>query len=220
MERIELGVALAFGEIELRTGKGIEVYWVRQTRLHFRLGDAWKLAQRLRAPLTHQLGELSFEISEVKKWTRGGKLLPLKEHRRPRPQEHHGGQGFIPAGTGQPMAAQAAAGVSDLIVILNEGHKRRRLQSKTGRAATLFLPGIPLPLVEVAPLERRDKLLGRAVIIGVIGLVAPGQRYHGAVVEVIVPEGIEAIAALRWRAYQVGLLPLVFRHHEGGAPMG
>ena len=118
------------------------------------------------------------------------------------------------------MAAQAAAGIGDLVVILDEGHERRRLQSKTGRAATLLLPGIPLPLVEVAPLERRDKLLGRAVIIGVIGLVAPGQRDHGAVVEVIVPEGIEPIAALRWRAYQVGLLPLVFRHQEGSAPVG
>jgi hypothetical protein len=189
-------------------------------RLHLRLGDAGKLAERLRAPLTHQLGELSLEVSEVKKRTRGSELLPLKEHGRPRPQEHHSGQGFVLAGTGQPMAAQAAAGVGDLVVVLKKGHKRRRLQSKTRRTATLLLPGRPLPLVEVAPLERRDKLLGSAAIVGVIGLVVSGKRYHGAVVKVIVPEGVEAIAALRWWAYQLGVLPFVLRHQEGGPPQG
>ena len=118
---------LAFGEIELRTGKSLGVCGIRETCLHLRLVDAWKLAERLRAPLTHHLGELSLKVSEVKKRTRGGKLLTLKEHGRSRPQKHHGGQGFIAARTGQPMAAQAVAGVGDLVVILDEGHERGRL---------------------------------------------------------------------------------------------
>ena len=43
-----------------------------------------------------------------------------------------------------------------------------------------FCQAVPLPLVEVAVLGRRDELLRRAAVVGVVGLVAAGQGDHGA----------------------------------------
>src|SRR5204862_6361030 len=51
-----------------------------------------------------------------------------------------------------------------------------------------------LSLVEIAPLERGDKLLGRAAIRGVVRLPSSREADARSVMEVVVPEGIEAAA--------------------------
>ena len=95
----------------------------------------------------------------------------------------------------------AAAGVGDLVVVLDEGDECAPAAARRpGVPRRLLLPLVALALVEVAVLDRRDELLRRAEVVGVVGLVVAGQRDHGAVVEVVVPERVEAIAALLGRA--------------------
>jgi hypothetical protein len=94
------------------------------------------------------------------------------------------------------MGTQPEAGVGDLIMVLEKSHEYSRLQVQRRGPTPLALPLVILPLVEEAILEGRDDFLWRAVIIGVIGLAASGQGYHGAVMKVVVPERIEAITAL------------------------
>ena len=115
------------------------------------------------------------------------------------------------------MGTQPAAGVGNLVMVLQKGHKHRRLQVQGRGAPPLLLPCVILPLVEAAILEGRDQLLRGAVIISVIRLVAAGHRHHSAVVEVVVPERVKAIAALRRGADQLGVLRLVLAHQQGGA---
>jgi hypothetical protein len=113
--------------------------------------------------------------------------LPLEEHGCRWPEEEHSGQRFVATRTGQQVTAQTAPRVGNLIVVLEEGHKRRWLQPKGRGAAALLLPCVALSLVQVSSLERRNKLLGCAQIVGVIGFMAPRQRDHGAMVKVVVP---------------------------------
>ena len=113
--------------------------------------------------------------------------MPLEEHGCPWTEEEHGGQRFVATRTGQQVATQTAPRVGNLVVVLEEGHKRRRLQPKGRGAAALLLPCVALSLVQVSPLERRNKLLGCTQIVGVVGFMAPRQRDHGAMVKVVVP---------------------------------
>ena len=103
-------------------------------------------------------------------------------------------------------------------MILKKGHKHRRREVQSWGATPLLLPRIVLPLVQVAVLEGGDQFLRGAQIIGVIGFVAPGDGDHGAVVEVVVPEHVQAIAALRWGADQLRVLGFVLIDQQGGAP--
>src|SRR5215475_5574450 len=105
-------------------------------------------------------------------------------------------------------------------MILQKSHKRCRLEIKGRGAAPLPLPRIALPLIEIAPLERRNKFLRCPLIVGVIGRTMPGERHHSTVVEIIAPECVEAISAALWRAHQFGMLWFVFSHQEGGTSMG
>src|SRR4030095_9927298 len=98
------------------------------------------------------------------------------------------------------MGLQPAASVGNLVVVLEKGHKHSGREVQRRGATPLVLPRIILPLAEEAVLEGRDHFLRRAVIISVIGLVASGHGDHGAVVKVVVPEGIENIPTLCWLA--------------------
>src|SRR5215216_1310923 len=105
-------------------------------------------------------------------------------------------------------------------MVLQKGHERCRLEIKGRGAAPLLLPRIALPLVEIAPLESRNKFLRCPLIVGVIGRTMPSERHHRTVVEIIVPEGVETISAALWRADQFGMLWFVFSHQEGSTSMG
>jgi hypothetical protein len=71
--------------------------------------------------------------------------------------------------------------------------ERRRRQVERGRAATLLLPLVTLPLIEVSPLRRGDKLLRRAGVIGVVRLIVTGDGDERAVMEIIVPQRVHAV---------------------------
>ena len=45
----------------------------------------------------------------------------------------------------------------------------------------------------------------------------PGQRYHGAVMEVVVPQGVEPVTAVLGRARQLGVLRLVLSDDKGAS---
>src|SRR5258707_9655313 len=100
-------------------------------------------------------------------------------------------------------------GVGDLVVVLQEIDEVGRRQVERRGAAPLLLPGKNLSLVEVAPFEGRDEFLRIAVIVGVVGFIAADERHHGGMMEVVVPNCIQAVAALLRRAYEASSLPLV-----------
>src|SRR4051812_42859117 len=86
--------------------------------------------------------------------------------------------------------------------VLDEGDEGGRLEVEARRAAALGLVRVTLALKQIAVLRGGDELLRIAVVILVIGLVASGQGHHGGVVEIIVPERVEAMAAALRGAHQ------------------
>src|SRR5687768_14308609 len=109
-------------------------------------------------------------------------------------------------------------GVGHLVVILQEVDERGRRQAEGGRAAAGLLPEVALSLVEKAVFRGRDELLRRAVVVGVIRLAMAGERDQRGVMPVVVPEGVEAVAALVERADETRLLRLVLRHEINRPP--
>src|SRR6266542_1679226 len=108
------------------------------------------------------------------------------------------------------MSAQTMSRVGDLVVVLDVGDEAARVEVEARRAASLLLPLVALPLVESAPLDRRDELLRVAKVVAVVGLVAAGQGDQRAVMEVVVPQRIETVATLVERPHESALLRLVF----------
>ncbi len=183
-----------------------------------RAGPGWGTATGTPAgPLRTSRRQLRVVVGEVEERAGGAELLPLEQHRRARRQQQQRGQRPEAAGARQLVAALAAGGVGDLVVVLEEVDERRRRQVERRGAAALLLPRVPLPLVEKAVLDARDQLLRRAEVVGVVGLVAAGQRHQRRVVEVVVPERVEAVAALRGRAHQLRLLRLVLGDDRSSA---
>src|SRR5918992_1648009 len=125
-------------------------------RLHGRLCQARKLAEKCCTALARQAGQLSSKISEKEKGTRGGEFLALEEHGRTWPQEQQGRQGFVTARAGQNVTARPVARVGNLVMVLQKGHKRCRLDIEGRGTTPLLLPHVALPLVEIAPLEGRN----------------------------------------------------------------
>src|SRR5438105_3156873 len=98
-------------------------------------------------------------VGEIEKRAGGGELLTLKQHRRPRSQQGQRGQRAVYARRRQLVVARAAGRVGDLVVIFQEGDKRRRRQVQRGSAPQLLLPSVPLPLIQVPPFQRGDEFL-------------------------------------------------------------
>src|SRR5665647_3525975 len=88
----------------------------------------------------------------------------------------------------------AGTGIGDLVVILGEGDENPGIRPVGRGAPALLLPLVALPLVEEAVLGGGDELLGRAHIIGIVGLVPAGEGYHGAVVVIVVPQHVQPVA--------------------------
>ena len=100
------------------------------------------------------------------------------------------------------MEPRAVKRVGDLIVVLDEIDEIRRAQPVGWLAAHFLLPGKPLALIQEAAFHRRNEFLRSAPVIRVIRLVVAGECDMGAVMEIVVPERIEAIAAVLRRADQ------------------
>ena len=105
-------------------------------------------------------------------------------------------------------------------MVLEEGDERGGLQPESWRATALLLPGVPLALVEVTPFDGRDELLRLPQIVGIVRLILSGQRHHGAVMKIVIPERVDAIAPLLVWSHQLHVLWLVLRHDDGCAPAG
>jgi hypothetical protein len=85
VQRIQPGVALSLGQIKLRARKRLWGDGVNQPRLHLRLSQARKLAERRGASFRGQPGEVPMKIRKLEKRAGGGEFLPLEEHRCARP---------------------------------------------------------------------------------------------------------------------------------------
>src|ERR1700716_1259061 len=83
------------------------------------------------------------------------------------------------------------------------------------RAARFPLPLVALPLIEETVLGGGDELARAAAVIRVVGLVTSGQRHHGAVMEVVIPQGVEPVTAPLGRTRQLGVLRLFLSDDKG-----
>ena len=107
------------------------------------------------------------------------------------------------------MDAFTACGIRDLVVILNKSHKLERRHSPGRRAAPVALPFVALALIQEAVFDRGNELLRFALIIRVISFLATGDRDHGAVMIIVVPQTIQSIAASGGWADQPRILRFV-----------
>ena len=62
-----------------------------------------------------------------------------------------------------------------------------------------------------------DELGWATAVIRVVGLVMSGQRNHGAVMEVVIPQGVEPVTAPLGRTRQLGVLRLVLSDDKGAS---
>src|SRR5262249_10872244 len=152
------------------------------------------LPEEFAAAFPYRFSEIGLEVGKVQKRRGRRELLPLKEHRRARHQQKQRGHRAPATGARQLVAAQSAGRVGDLVVILKERDERRRLKSPARGAARSALPVVVLTLKQVAILGRRDELLRLAASVAVVRLRASGERDHRAVMKVVVPEAVEAVA--------------------------
>ncbi len=101
-------------------------------------------------------------------------------------------------------------------MVFDETDECRRGDIERRLAARFFLPGVELPLKEVAVFGRGNELLRVAVVVGVVGFVPAGQGDDGAVMPVVVPEAVESAAAAGDRPDEFGLLRLVLGDEDDG----
>src|ERR1051326_7564237 len=111
------------------------------------------------------------------------------------------------------MHALAARGVRDLIVILQIADEVPRRDRPRRRAAALFLPRVPLALIEKIALRHGHEFVRGAEVVGVVRLALVRERDARGVVPVVVPEHVDAV--LRQQAH---VLRLVFRDDEDAPP--
>src|SRR6202041_1409040 len=90
---------------------------------------------------------------------------------------------------------------------------RREVERR--RAASVPLPLVALALIEETVLGGGNELARPTAVIRVVRFVMPGQRYHGAVMEVVVPQGVEPVTAVLGGARQLGMLRLVLTNDKG-----
>ena len=209
MQCIKPAVRLALGKIELAPLEGGSVAGIVEARPMLEVEQARELRQKLTAALAHRGRELGVEIGKVQKRCRCPELLTLEEHRRGWHQQHQGGHGSPAAGAGQLMAAQSTRRIGHLIVVLQIADESRCRQPPGRHPAPLLLPGIMLSLKQVAVLARGDEFLRFAAGVAVVRLGAARQRHHHAVVKVVVPHRVEAVAAQFERPNQLRFLCLV-----------
>ena len=217
VQRHGLVVGLGLAPVELAGRERPRVVGSANDGLQLRGAQARELGDLLAAPLVDQLGQLALEAGEVEEGCRGRELLAHEQHRRGGAEEEQRGDRPQAAGGRRPVQAEAAAHVGELVVVLDEDDEPLRLEVEGRGAAGLLLPAVALALVEEAVLRGRDQLLRAPLVVAQVGLVAAGQRHDGAVVEVVVPQGVEAEAAPLAGPDEAHGLGLVLAHDEDPA---
>ena len=205
---------LPLGGVEHRTAKAVGIPRIGQLIAGFRARDAGKLSEKLAASLADGPVQLGFMVGEVQKRGRGGEFLPLEQHRDPGHQQQISRHRATPAGAGQRVQPRTGHRVGDLIVVLQEHDKGFGRQVESRGTARLLLPDITLALIEEAVFRGCHELARSAAVIAVIGLAPSGQRHHGAVMKIVVPQRVEPAAAALRRPREPGLLRLVLADHD------
>src|SRR5437762_870747 len=118
------------------------------------------------------------------------------------------------------MDAPASREIRDLVVALEKVHERGRREAQRGRAPPHFLPGEILSLIEKAVLRRRHELLRRSMVAAAIGFGLAGHRDESGVMKVVVPERVDAKAAVRGTTHEARLLALVLGDDDDAAVAG
>ena len=186
---------LALGEVEFAAGKGSRRGGVGEAMLYRLRFHPGKLLEKIKAAPADRLVQFLAHVRKVEKGTRCAKFLSLEKKRRPGAEQEKRGHGPVAAGRSMQARAFPIDGVGDLIMVCDERHHALRRQVAAGPATAFFLPAVKLPLVKKAVLDRGDKFLRRAAVVGVVGRVAAGQRDERGVMQVIVPKAIEPVAA-------------------------
>src|SRR5688500_761110 len=106
----------------------------------------------------------------------------------------------------QPRAMRA---VGHLIVVLETTDRAQWRDIERRQPARLLLPRIALALKEEGMEGAGDEFARLALIVGVVREAAAGQRDDGGMVEVFIPDGVEAAAALVGRPHKSGVLRLM-----------
>src|SRR5215467_12185726 len=163
-------MVLALHEIEGAALEGLHRRGVGQRGHHLGRGDAPELGEECRAPLAYQPPQLSAVIGEIVKGRGGGELLPLEEHGGGGSEEQIGGEGTIAPRARELVETAPMGGVGDLVVVLEKAHEPLGRKVESGSTAATALPLVALTLVEKGPVGRRDELLGRAAVVGVVAL--------------------------------------------------
>src|SRR5271163_5074271 len=154
-------------------------------------------------------------IGKKEERARRGEFLPLEQHRNARHQQEISGHRPKPARARQRVTARSGGGIGDLIVVLQKDNKTLCRKIERGRAARLLLPLVALPLIEKAVFGGGDELARATAVVRIVGLVMAGQCHHSTVMEVVVPQRIEAVSApLHW-ARELGVLRLVLSDNKG-----
>src|SRR5690242_17952421 len=78
----------------------------------------------------------------------------------------------------------------------------------------MVLPSVILPLIQIPILSRRDELLRPSQMITEIRFPSAGKCHDSAVVEVIVPNGVEPVAVFCNGTNQAGILRFIFSHKD------
>jgi hypothetical protein len=115
--------------------------------------DRAKLPQECLSSFVYERCQFLLMIRKEEKWTRGGELLPLEQHRRTWSEQKERRHSAIPTGAAQGMAAQSAGRIGDLIMVLDKRHKCCRFEAKGRRPPGLLLPPVPLALIQIPPLH-------------------------------------------------------------------
>ena len=113
------------------------------------------------------------------------------------------------------MTALSGAGVGDLIMVLQKDDKAFRREVERGRAAHFLLPLVALPLIEETVLRGGNELAWATAVIRVVGLVTSSECHHGAVMKIVIPQGVEPVTTLLCRARELRVLRLVLSYDEG-----
>ena len=170
----------------------------RHERLHLRRGQAGELGHRTPAALGDRLLELRASARRSS-GTAGWSPIPGPGTASACRAPAAAAPSSPAAGPGRRSgcSAQAAAGIGDLVVVLQEQHELRRRRAR-GRACRAAAPasGSAGPGRGSRDWPAETSSCGAAAIVGEVGLVAAGQRDAGAVVEIVVPQRVEPIAAL------------------------
>ncbi len=219
MQRVCRRVSLPVTEIELRSAERVDVAGIGQLRLHLATCQTGELREKGASPLAHGMRQFATMVGKIEERARRREFLPLEQHRDSWHQQEIGGHRAQPAGARQRVTALASAGIGDLIMVLQKDDKAFRRQIERRCAARFALPLVALPLIKKPVLGGRDELARAAAVIRVVGFVPAGQRDRSAVMEIVVPQRVEPVAAVLSRSQQPRLLRLVLSDDERAAAM-